>query len=123
MSKKRAIRTSHTRETTQAMRIKFLFLGALSGLSVGGLAVIIVSLMDRPGLVPDSQNFHPATYTVAEKFLCGCSDCVKELADCDCSETSGGVYERQFISGRLNEGMSQKQVISLVQEKFGKIKK
>lgn len=122
MSKKRNGEKIYSQRITSALKVKFLFLGTLVGLSVAGLAAVIVTSMNKSKVVHDSSNYHPATFAVAEKFMCGCPDCDLELIECECNHSGGGVYELYYISERLKEGLSEEETVNAVQTKFGRIK-
>lgn len=104
------------------MKIKLLLLGVTVGLLIGGLAIFIVNYMNTSHIMQETANYHPATFGVAEKFLCGCPDCEMELVKCNCTRSSGGTYEMYYISEKLKEGYSEEQVIREAYEKFGNIK-
>ncbi len=122
MSKKKSVKKSYSQKFNDLRKIKFLLLGTLLGLSVGGLVVMIVTSVNKSQVMHDTRNYHPATYAVAEKFMCGCPDCEMELVNCDCNNSAGGTYELYYISERLKEGFSEEQVIKDVNDKFGRIK-
>ncbi len=122
MSKKRNGKKMYSQKVSEVLKLKFLLLGVLFGLSVGLLAVVIVTSMNKSRVVHDSKNYHPATYAVAERFMCGCPDCDMELRNCDCNHSEGGVYELYYISERLQEGLSEEEAVTAVNEKFGRIK-
>lgn len=103
-------------------RIKSVLWGVGIGLLIAGLATFIVSSMKQSHVMRETSTYHPATFAVAEKFMCGCPKCELELAECTCNESSGGVYEMYYISEQLKTGLSEKQVIREVHKKFGKIK-
>ncbi len=104
------------------LKLKFLLMGALAGLAVAGLAAAIVTSMNKSHVVHNTAAYHPATYAVAEKFMCGCPDCTRELIDCDCNHTEGGSYELYYISQQLKTGLSEQQAIAATQASFGRIK-
>ena len=118
MSKKK----SQFQQIQGLLKMKFLLLGILLGLVVGAIGVVIVTSTNKSRVVHDSKRYHPATYAVAEKFMCGCSQCNDGLADCDCSDSSGGKAELQYISERLKAGLPEEEVIKNVYGEFGRIK-
>jgi ribosomal protein L40E len=57
---------------------------------------------------------------VAKNFTCACNGCGElPLADCHCDMKNGALEEKTFIREKLNEGLTVKQVIDLVDKKFG----
>ncbi|MFQ5639385.1 MAG: hypothetical protein ACE5IR_15480 [bacterium] len=104
-------------------KMKFLLLGAGIGMLIGGLAIFIVTGMNKSHVQEDTTNYHPATFAVAEKFICGCLECEMELVECNCTNSSGGTYEMYYISEKLKGGYSEAQVLHEVNKKFGHIKK
>lgn len=122
MSKKKNGKGSYSQTVRDILKIKFLLIGTVLGLSIGGLTTVIVTEINKSQVVHDADDYHPATFAIAEKFLCGCPNCNKELVDCACNHSAGGSYELYYISQRLKEGLSEEQVIRAVYERFGRIK-
>ena len=122
MPKKKSPQALHLEKVQQALKMKYLLLGALLGIVVGSLSAVVVTSMNRSRAVQDQARYHPATFAVAEKFMCGCPECVKELRNCQCQDSRGGIYELHYISERLRAGLAEQQVIRDVYAKFGKIK-
>ncbi len=79
MSKKKK---SHYQQIQGLLKMKFVLLGILLGLVVGAIGAVIVTSMNKSRVVHDSKGYHPATYAVAEKFMCGCLECNEGLVDC-----------------------------------------
>lgn len=123
MSEEKPAKVRFSPKSIEIMKIKFLFLGTVIGLLIGGVAIFIVSSMNKTQVMRDTTNYHPATFSVVEKFQCGCPKCDMELKLCYCYDAMGGIYEMYYISERLKEGRSENQVIKDVYKKFGKIKK
>lgn len=123
MSKKKPARVGYYPKTIEITKIKFVLLGTAVGLLIGGMAIFIVTAMNKSHVMQDTTHYHPATFAVAEKFLCGCPECEMELVKCNCARSSGGTYEMYYISEKLKEGYSEEQVVRKVYEKFGNIKK
>ena len=121
-SKKKIGKDSHSQRVRDILKIKFLLIGTVVGLSIGGLTAVIVTGINKSQAVHDANNYHPATFAIAEKFMCGCPNCNKELVDCACNHSAGGSYELYYISQRLKEGLSEDQVTRAVYERFGRIK-
>lgn len=122
MSKKTTRTVLISSRIIEIVKIKFLLLGTGIGILIGGLVIFIVTGTNKSHLMEDTANYHPATFAVANKFICGCPDCEMELVTCYCTNSSGGMYEIYYISEALKEGLSEEQVTIEVYEKFGKIK-
>lgn len=101
---------------------RFEFTGLEVGKRFAYYPVAIVTSMNNSHAVHDTKNYHPATYTIAEKFICGCPECDMELVNCDCNDSSGGAVELLYISERLKTGLSEEEVINNVYREFGRIK-
>ena len=110
------------KDLVQAMKIKYLFLGLIFGLFISGLSFFILINMNKSREIRNKVEYHPATFAIVEKFLCGCPNCKMELKVCYCSDAKGGVYEMYYISEQLKQGLSEEQVIQNVYAKFGNIK-
>ena len=120
--KKHAPHHFQVEKATGTIKLKYLFIGLLAGIAFIALVVALLNFRQKSALVHATEDYHPATYAVGEKFMCGCSKCDMELVECDCSETSGGLYELYSISERLKEDASEAEVIREVSDKFGRIK-
>lgn len=106
----------------ELLKIKYLFIGLFIGLFFTMLIVLILTYRSKYKAVKNTPQYHPATFAIVEKFLCGCPNCEMDLKSCYCSDVQGGIYEMYYISQLLKEGLSEQQVIKSVYAKFGKIK-
>ncbi len=113
------------------------FFGRWSGkaVAVGGVALIIVvglAVFISRGIGPDHVRSDEATSKpaarpislavrgVASKFLCSCGACGElELADCTCPTAVEG---REFIDRELKQGTPEREIVKLVNSRYGHIK-
>ncbi|NIR51717.1 hypothetical protein GWO43_24385 [candidate division KSB1 bacterium] len=122
MSKKKTVKNGlHTRALFDA-KMRFLLLGTLAGLVIGGIVIFIATDVNHPQVNKQPSQYHPATFVVAGKFLCGCQECQLELVRCKCGNSAGGTHELDYISMKLAEGLSEPDVVREVYKKFGSIK-
>lgn len=57
---------------------------------------------------------------VAQNFKCACGGCGElPLETCTCDMPKGSVEEKNFIRGKLAEGLTVEQVIEMVDKKYG----
>lgn len=103
-------------------KMRFMLLSALLGSLIGAVVVFIALDMQRTPGEEIASLYHPATYAIAEKFMCGCPECELELAKCQCDHVKGGKNELAFISEKLKQGHSETEVVNEVYEQFGNIK-
>ncbi|MCB2141353.1 hypothetical protein KQH29_00255 [bacterium] len=82
---------------------------------------------DLPGYLSDPANHQthdplwPRISEVAGHFLCGCGQCGDmTLVECICDMPNGGIREKAYIREQLVSGVPVQDVVTLVQERFGR---
>lgn len=111
-----------------AVSVKFLLIGTV--IIVAGL--LIYSILDtnssRDYTASNAiNNFYtgsPAVeakvYEIASKFICGCESCDEEsLEVCDCNFA---IQEKQFIRTMVQNSTNEANIVSAVNNKYGKKK-
>lgn len=99
----------------------------VASLVVIGLAVFISRGIGPDQARPADATSRPAARTVslavrgvASKFICGCGECNDlELADCTCPRA---VEERELIDQELKRKTPEREVVRLVNSRYGHIK-
>lgn len=57
---------------------------------------------------------------ISENFRCACEGCGEmQLIECECNMPRGAREEKEFMRQKLREELSIKQIIQLVDEKYG----
>ena len=57
---------------------------------------------------------------ISGNFRCACGGCGEiQLIDCTCDMSRGALEEKEFMRQNLREGLSVKQIIQMVDEKYG----